>query len=169
MLLVKVVLVALLLLLIGDFLSTFIYHIPEHAFGKYHALVHHSNNRSFFRYAIVNKRPQALIIGFLAVVPYLLPIPWLWPISPGGVILGLLLAELHVIWRHSCEGKSQTPEAIARFCHYIYLTTPERHWLHHQDPMSAYGDIFTFYDRPAQAWLRFLNSCRELLPNFRNQ
>jgi sterol desaturase/sphingolipid hydroxylase (fatty acid hydroxylase superfamily) len=41
-------------------------------------------------------------------------------------------------------------------CNLFYITTPERHWLHHQDATVAYGDIFTFYDKPAQAWLRVL-------------
>jgi hypothetical protein len=69
-------LVALLLLLIGDFLSTFLYHVPEHIFGKFHSLVHHGKNRSFIHY--------------------------------------------------------------------------------HQNAKVAYGDIFTFYDRPARAWYRVL-------------
>ena len=157
MLLIQITVTALLLLLIGDFLATFVYHVPEHVFGKYHNLVHHSSERSFVRYAIKNKCPQALIIGFLAVVPYLLPIPWLWHISPLGVIFGLTLAEVHVIWRHSHKGKSTTPQIIIKICDFICLTTPERHWLHHKDAMTAYGDIFSFYDRPAQLWLQLLN------------
>jgi hypothetical protein len=154
----KIILVAFFLLLSGDFLATFAYHVPEHVFGKYHTLVHHSPQRSFIRYAIASKRPQALIIGFLGVAPYLIAAICLWPISAWGAILGLILAEIHVIWRHSSEGESKTPEAWVRFCQSIYITTPERHWLHHQDAMIAYGDIFTFYDRPARAWLQFLRS-----------
>lgn len=61
MLIIKIVVIILLLLLIGDFIATFLYHVPEHVFGKYHLIVHHSNNRSFIRYAIAKKRPQALI------------------------------------------------------------------------------------------------------------
>jgi sterol desaturase/sphingolipid hydroxylase (fatty acid hydroxylase superfamily) len=155
LLLIKTISVAVLLLLIGDFVATFFYHVPEHVFGKYHNIVHHSLNRSFVRYAIKNKRPQALIIGFLAVVPYLLPLPWLWQISPSGVILGLILAQLHVIWRHSTV---KTPVVIAQFCNLIQITTPERHNLHHEDMMSAYGDVFAFFDRPAQSWLQFLSN-----------
>lgn len=158
---IKVILVAFFLLLIGDFLATFLYHVPEHVFGKYHTRVHHSNNRSFIRYAIAYKRPQALILGFLGFAPYLVPAVFLGQISTWGVIIGLILAEIHVIWRHSTEGESKTPPRISRFCELIYITTPERHWLHHLDAMNAYGDIFTFYDRPAKAWLKFLTSLKE--------
>lgn len=159
----NIIVTAFLLLLIGDFLATFFYHIPEHVFGKYHNLVHHSSNRSFIYYAIVAKRPQALISGFLAFAPYLLLSSLLWQISPYGVIFGLILAEIHVIWRHSYEGQPKTSKAtpktpftIANLCQKLYITTPERHLLHHENTMNAYGDVFTFYDRPAQAWLQFL-------------
>jgi hypothetical protein len=158
---IQIILVAFFLLLIGDFLATFIYHVPEHVFGKYHTIVHHSPNRSFIRYAIASRCPQALIYGFLGFAPYLISLIFLWQISLGGAMLGLILAELHVLWRHSSEGESKTPPIIARFCSLICITTPERHWLHHKDSMSAYGDIFTFYDLPAQAWLKFLTSLRK--------
>ena len=55
MVIIKIVLVAWLLLLIGDFLSTFLYHVPEHIFGKFHSIVHHSKNRSFIHYAVFSK------------------------------------------------------------------------------------------------------------------
>jgi len=51
----KIFLVFLLFLLSGDFIATFFYHVPEHIFGQYHALIHHSSNRSFIYYALVNK------------------------------------------------------------------------------------------------------------------
>ena len=49
LLIIKVLVSALLLLLIGDFLATFLYHVPEHIFGKYHLIVHHNSDRSFIR------------------------------------------------------------------------------------------------------------------------
>ncbi|HBL11098.1 MAG TPA: sterol desaturase [Cyanobacteria bacterium UBA11162] len=152
----KAALVALLLLLLGDFISTFIYHVPEHVFGKFHSVVHHSKNRSFIHYAVLTKNPLVLIDGFLGVLPYLIFIPWFWKISAVGTLLGLLFGELHVIWRHVSILKWKTPEPIHLICNVLCITTPERHWLHHQDAHLAYGDIFTFYDQPAQAWLRFL-------------
>ncbi len=149
-------LVALLLLLLGDFISTFFYHVPEHVFGKYHSIIHHSKNRSFIRYAVLTKKPLVLIFGFLGIFPYLIFIPWFWRISPLGTILGLLFGELHVLWRHSSLPQWKTPEPVKRLCNVLCITTPERHWLHHRDPNAAYGDIFTFYDKPARAWLKTL-------------
>ncbi|MCA1991655.1 MAG: sterol desaturase, partial [Coleofasciculus sp. S288] len=144
-------LVAFLLLLSGDFISTFFYHVPEHAFGKYHSVIHHGQNRSFIRYAVIKKKPVALIFGFLSFLPYIIFIPGFWHLSPLGTILGLLLAELHVLWRHASLRKWKTPDLIRRICKFLCITTPERHWLHHQNANLAYGDIFTFYDKPARA------------------
>lgn len=149
-------LVTLFILLSGDFISTFGYHVPEHIFGKFHCLIHHSKNRSFIYYAVLNKNPLVLISGFFSALPYLIFIPLLWGISPIGSILGLVLAECHVIWRHISIAESSTPAWISRICETLCITTPERHWLHHVDANVAYGDIFTFYDRPAQAWYQFL-------------
>jgi hypothetical protein len=153
---INAVLVALLLLLLGDCISTFLYHVPEHAFGKFHTLVHHSKNRNFIHYAVLTKNPLVLIDGFLGALSYFIFVPWLWTLSPGGTILGLLLGECHVVWRHSSILNYQTPVLIRRICNLLWITTPEQHWLHHQDAMVAYGDIFTFFDQPAQAWLRVL-------------
>lgn len=148
--------VALLLLLIGDFLSTFLYHVPEHIFGKFHTLVHHSKNRSFIHYAVLTKNPLVLVDGLLGAVPYFIFVPWFWSVSPVGTLLGLLLGELHVVWRHISILNWKTPAPIMHICNLLWITTPERHWLHHQDANVAYGDIFTFYDKPAQAWFKFL-------------
>lgn len=165
MLIIKIVATTLLLLLIGDFIATFLYHVPEHVFGKYHLIVHHSNNRSFIRYAMAKKRPQALISGFLGFLPYIISLPCLWQISPLGVMLGLLLAEFHVIWRHSYagEGDVKTPPIIVSICQKSFITTPERHWQHHLDADMAYGDIFTFYDLPAQYWQKVLTNLHQQL------
>jgi hypothetical protein len=153
---ISIALVALLLLLFGDFISTFFYHVPEHVFGKFHTVVHHSKNRSFIHYAVLTKNPLVLLDGFLGALPYFVFVPWFWGISPLGTLLGLVLGELHVIWRHVSLLSWQTPKLIMHICNLFYITTPERHWLHHQDATVAYGDIFTFYDKPAQAWLRVL-------------
>jgi sterol desaturase/sphingolipid hydroxylase (fatty acid hydroxylase superfamily) len=152
----KIFCVAILLLLLGDFISTFCYHVPEHIFGKFHAVVHHSPNRSFVRYAISTKTPVALITGFFGAFPYLMFIPLFWIISPIGTILGLILAECHVEWRHVSLQKWETPTPVKRICKIFCITTPERHWEHHQNSRVAFGDIFTFYDKPAQAWFRVL-------------
>ena len=152
----KIIFVALLLLFIGDFLSTFLYHVPEHIFGKFHSLVHHSGNRSFLHYAVLTKNPIVLLDGMLGALPYFIFVPWLWQISPIGSVLGLILGELHVIWRHVSVIKWKTPAPILKICNALMITTPERHWLHHQDARIAFGDIFNFFDPPAQVWFKFL-------------
>lgn len=134
--LIKAALVALLMLLIGDFLSTFFYHVPEHIFGKFHTLVHHSKNRSFIHYAVLTKNPLVLLDGLLGAVPYFMFVPWFWAISPPGTVLGLLFGEFHVVWRHTSMLNYQTPVLIERLCNLLLITTPERHWLHHQDANS---------------------------------
>ncbi|WP_253274226.1 sterol desaturase family protein [Myxosarcina sp. GI1] len=154
--LLKTFSVALSILLIGDFLSTFLYHVPEHVFGKFHSIVHHGKNRSFIHYAVLTKNPLVLIDGFLGALPYFVFLPFSWQISPIGSLLGIILGELHVIWRHVSIINWQTPKAIAIACKLLFITTPEQHWLHHQDANLAYGDIFTFYDRPARVWMKFL-------------
>ncbi len=103
------------MLLIGDFLSTFLYHVPEHVFGKFHSIVHHGKNRSFIHYAVLTKNPLVLLDGFLGALPYFIFLPFGWQISPTGIILSLVLGELHVIWRHVSVMSWQTPKIIKRF------------------------------------------------------
>jgi hypothetical protein len=158
-----ILLTAFMLLLLGDFLATFGYHVPEHVFGKFHGIVHHSPNRSFLRYAIRTRTPLALIDGFLGAFPYLALIPLLWRWSPAGVVLGLTLAEAHVIWRHQFGPDYQTPHWLAQLCAVAGITTPERHLKHHQNARIAYGDIFAFYGPPARWWLKLLIGVRQQL------
>ncbi len=160
---IKEIAVALLLLLLGDFVATFGYHAPGHVFGKFHSIVHHSPQRSFVRYAIQHQKPIVLIDGFLGAFPYFLFVPWLWSLSNVGVALGLGLAELHVIWRHQFSPSYRTPGVIQKICKCLFINTPERHWLHHKNANLAYGDIFTFYGKPAQAWLKTLRWARKVL------
>ena len=145
-----------LLLLLGDFVATFCYHVPEHVFGKFHSIVHHSPNRSFVRYAIRTRQPVALLDGFLSAFPYFVFIPLLWHVSPWGVGLGLILAEMHVIWRHQFSPNYKTPGWLRNLCQVFGITTPERHWVHHRYAHRAFGDIFTFYGKPAEFWLKRL-------------
>jgi hypothetical protein len=145
-----------LLLLLGDFISTFLYHVPEHVFGKFHCLVHHSKNRSFLHYAVLTRNPLVLLDGFLGALPYFIFIPWLWQISPVGTIVGMILGECHVVWRHTTALGKVTPQWVQTVFDACQLTTPERHWLHHQNGNVAFGDIFNFYDAPARKWLHLL-------------
>lgn len=161
MLLIKIIFVAWLLLLIGDFLSTFFYHVPEHVFGKFHTIVHHGKNRNFIHYAVLSRNPLVLLDGFLGAVPYFIFIPLGWQISPVGTIFAIVLGELHVIWRHVSIINWQTPKLIILVCKLLFITTPERHWQHHQNANLAYGDIFTFYHVPAIAWMKLLQNLKK--------
>ncbi len=158
---VQTIVVTMLLLLIGDFLSTFFYHVPEHVFGKFHTLVHHGKNRSFIHYAVLSHNPLVILDGFLGALPYFIFVPFAWKISPIGTILALILGELHVIWRHVSIINWQTPRGIAFCCRLLFITTPERHLQHHQNAQLAYGDIFTFYHLPAIAWMQFLLNLKQ--------
>lgn len=155
------ILAALLLLVLGDLFSTFFYHVPEHVFGKFHAIVHHGKNRSFLHYAVLTRNPLVMIDGMLGALPYFIFTPWLWQLSPVGTIIGLLFGEFHVVWRHVSILKWKTPQPIQNLCNFLYITTPEKHWQHHQNAMVAFGDIFTFYDQPAREWLKLLRFLRK--------
>jgi hypothetical protein len=157
---IKATMTAGLLLLLGDFLSTFLYHVPEHVFGKFHTIVHHGKNRSFLHYAVLTKNPLVLLDGILGAIPYFIFIPWLWQLSPVGTIIGLLFGEFHVVWRHVSILEWKTPKPVEFVCKILSITTPERHWEHHRNAFAAYGDIFTFLDTPAQKWLTFLRFMR---------
>jgi hypothetical protein len=152
----KTIAIIFLLLSLGDFFSTFLYHVPEHVFGKFHIIVHHSKNRSFLYYAVLTRNPWVILDGTLGALPYFVFVPWLWQLSPLGTIVGMILGELHVVWRHSTATGYITPYWLQRLCKALYLTTPERHWLHHTNANVAYGDIFNFYDVPARYWLHYL-------------
>lgn len=156
MILLKFILVIYLLLLIGDFLSTFFYHVPEHVFGKFHNIVHHGKNRSFIHYAVISRNPLVLFDGFLGALPYFIFLPLGWHFSPAGTICAVVLGEFHVIWRHVSVLNWKTPKLIVIFCNLLFITTPERHFLHHQNSRKAFGDIFTFFHSPAIIWMKFL-------------
>ncbi|WP_008312125.1 sterol desaturase family protein [Leptolyngbya sp. PCC 6406] len=153
---IKALAAAGLLLLLGDFVATFCYHVPEHVFGKFHNIVHHSPRRSFVRYALRTRQPLALLDGFCSALPYFAFVPLLWLLSPWGIALGLLLAEGHVIWRHRFPPQYCTPDWLKILCRWIGITTPERHWIHHRYGYRAFGDIFSFYGKPAEMWLIWL-------------
>ncbi|MBH8550998.1 fatty acid hydroxylase [Nostocaceae cyanobacterium CENA357] len=152
--------VAWLLLFFGDFLSTFCYHVPEHVFGSLHLRTHHSWKKDFRHYAILTFNSQVLLDGILGALPYLIMAVLLWSFSPIGVIAGLLLGQFHVWWRHISVLGWQTPKLVNILCQLLFITTPERHWLHHHKTSLGYGDIFTFFEQPAQTWLRWLRLMR---------
>ncbi len=145
-----------ILLLVGDFTSTFIYHVPEHAIGRLHCRVHHESKQSFRHYAVLSSHPLVMLDGFLGAVPYFLVAIALYPFSSMGTLIGLLLGECHVVWRHTTRMGWQTPDWVQRCCHALCIVTPEEHWAHHENGAIAFGDIFIFFDWPAQQWLQTL-------------
>jgi hypothetical protein len=136
--------VAWLLLFFGDFLSTFFY----------------SWKKDFRHYAILTFNTQVLLDGILGALPYLLVAVVLWSFSPIGVIFGLLFGQFHVWWRHILVLGWQTPKPVTILCQLLFITTPERHWLHHQKTNLGFGDIFTFFEQPSKTWMRWLRLLR---------
>ncbi len=151
---------AWLLLFIGDFLSTFCYHVPEHVFGRLHLQTHHSAKKTFRHYAVLTFKRSVLLDGILGALPYLLLGATLWFVSPIGVLIGFVLGQFHVWWRHTCAMGWQTPKWAVALCNILFITTPEQHWLHHQKTTLSYGDIFTVFDQPARVWLSWLRFLR---------
>lgn len=154
------IVVAWCLLFLGDFLSTFCYHVPEHVFGHLHLQTHHAAKKNFRHYAVLSINVSVLLDGILGALPYLIVAFFLGKFSPIGVVVGLVLGQLHVWWRHISVTGWQTPAAIAKLCQVLLITTPEQHWLHHQKATMGFGDIFTCFDQPARAWLRVLRWLR---------
>jgi hypothetical protein len=151
---------ALLLLFLGDFLSTFCYHVPEHVFGHLHLQTHHTAKKNFRHYAVLTFNRAVLLDGLLGAFPYLALGTVLWFVSPVGVMIGLVLGQFHVWWRHTCAMGWQTHQWLIWLCKVLCITTPEQHWLHHQKITLSYGDIFTVFDQPAKTWFRWLRLFR---------
>jgi hypothetical protein len=119
---------AIVTLLVGDFVSTFFYHVPS-------------------------KDPSVLLDGFLGAVPYLAVAALLWRISWPGALLGLGLGQLHVWWRHTTDLGWRTPRWLKAALRLGGIVLPEDHDGHHRNPDIEFGDIFRFYDAPARALL----------------
>jgi len=156
----KAIAVAWLLLFLGDFFSTFCYHVPEHVFGTLHLRTHHASKKEFRHYAVLSPQISVLLDGILGALPYLLIAIILWPVSSVGVLGGLVFGQFHVWWRHTTVLGWLTPKPIDLLCQIFFITTPERHWLHHQKTHLGFGDIFTCFDQPAKIWLRWLRLLR---------
>jgi hypothetical protein len=153
-----------IVLLVGDFASTFLYHVPQHAWGKLHLRTHHDKRRSYWDHAVLSRDPQVLLDGLLGAMPYLALAVLCSRISIYGAVAGLLLGQLHVWWRHTTELGWRTPAWFVRVARGIGLVLPEDHDGHHRNPEIEFGDIFRFYDAPARATIAF---CRRLDPKRR--
>jgi hypothetical protein len=154
---------SLIVLLVGDFASTFFYHVPQHAWGKLHLRTHHDRRRSYWDHAVLSRDPQVLLDGFLGAVPYMILAALCARLSIAGAIAGLLLGQAHVWWRHTTELGWRTPDWFRRFARAIQLVLPEDHDGHHRNPEIEFGDIFRFYDVPARAMLVTLRAWSRIL------
>ncbi|MBC5809321.1 MAG: sterol desaturase family protein [Candidatus Eremiobacteraeota bacterium] len=150
-----------IVLVVGDFASTFFYHVPQHIWGKLHLRTHHDRSRSYWDHAVLSKDPEILLDGLLGALPYLLIAAALWPVSAwsaAGAVTGLLLGQGHVWWRHTVEIGWKSPAWLVRFARSTGLVLPEDHDGHHRNPDIEFGDIFRFYDVPARYALASVRS-----------
>jgi hypothetical protein len=148
----------LIVLLLGDLGSTFLYHVPQHVWGKLHLRTHHDRRRSYWDHAVLSRDPAVLLDGVLGALPYIVLAAVCAVISPVGAIAGLILGQLHVWWRHTTELGWKSPVWLLRLSRVIGLVLPEDHDGHHRNPEVEFGDIFRFYDAPARATIAWLRS-----------
>jgi len=151
-------LATLIVLVVGDFASTFFYHVPQHVWGKLHLRTHHDRRRSYWDHAVISRDPGVLLDGFLGAVPYMIVALLAARLSVGGAILALVLGQLHVWWRHTTDLGWKTPEPIRALARVTGLVLPEDHDGHHRNPEIEFGDIFRFYDAPARRVLALLRA-----------
>jgi hypothetical protein len=157
-----------IVMVVGDAASTFLYHVPQHAWGRLHLRTHHDRSRSYWDHAVLSKDPEILLDGLLGALPYIAIAALLWPLSPwaaAGASLGLLLGQIHVWWRHTTDLGWRTPPWAVRLAQALSVVLPEDHDGHHRNPDIEFGDIFRFYDAPARA---LLNAVRSLQRRRRN-
>jgi hypothetical protein len=152
-----------IVLVVGDFASTFFYHVPQHLWFKLHLRTHHDRSRSYWDHAVLSRDPEILLDGLLGALPYIViatGLCLLGPWSAAGAILGLLLGQGHVWWRHMTEIGWVSPPWLLRLSRTIGLVLPEDHDGHHRNPDVEFGDIFRFYDAPARAMLNYVRTAQ---------
>ncbi len=148
----------LFVLIVGDFVSTFLYHVPQHLWGKLHLRTHHDRSRSYWDHAVLSRDPSVLLDGLLGALPYIAIAAVIWPLSPSGAVVGLVLGQLHVWWRHTVDLGWVTPRWVVRISRPLGIVLPEDHDGHHRNPDIEFGDIFRFYDAPARALLNHVRA-----------
>src|ERR1700680_3687895 len=103
------ILAFLVVLIVGDFASTFFYHVPQHLWFTLHLRTHHDRRRSYWDHAVISNQPAVLLDGLLGALPYVLVAAAMWRWSWPGALLGLLAGQLHVWWRHTTDLGWRTP------------------------------------------------------------
>ena len=91
--LISGVVATLIVLVVGDFASTFFYHVPQHVWGKLHLRTHHDRRRSYWDHAVLSRSPEVLLDGLLGALPYIAIGCVLRTLSVAGAILGLCSAR----------------------------------------------------------------------------
>jgi Fatty acid hydroxylase superfamily len=150
-----------IVLVVGDLASTFLYHVPQHLWGKLHLRTHHDRSRSYWDHAVLSRDPEVMLDGILGAFPYVAiatPLFFLGPWSLAGALLGLLIGQLHVWWRHTTDLGWVSPPAVRRICTALQIVLPEDHDGHHRNPDIEFGDIFRFYDAPARALITYVRA-----------
>lgn len=151
----------LIVLVVGDFGSTFFYHVPQHVWGKLHLRTHHDRRRSYWDHAVLSRDPAVLLDGLLGALPYIVLAFALCFVSPAfavGAIGGLILGQMHVWWRHTTEIGWKSPGWLVRLARLTGIVLPEDHDGHHRNPEIEFGDLFRFYDPPSRALIAWLRS-----------
>ena len=152
------VVATLIVLVVGDFASTFFYHVPQHVWGKLHLRTHHDRKRSYWDHAVLSRSPLVLLDGLLGALPYIAIALLCASLSVPGAIAGLVLGQLHVWWRHTSELGWKSPAWLVRVARLTGLVLPEDHNGHHVNPEIEFGDIFRFYDAPARNTIAYLRA-----------
>ncbi len=147
---------AIIVLVAGDFASTFFYHVPQHLWFTLHLRTHHDRRRTYWDHAVISRDPAVLLDGFLGALPYVAIAALLWRISWQGALIGLALGQLHVWWRHTTDLGWQTPASLRKAARTFAIVLPEDHDGHHRNPATEFGDIFRFFDAPARALIAVL-------------
>jgi len=144
-------LAAIIVLIIGDFASTFLYHVPQHLWFTLHLRTHHDRRRSFWDHAVLSPDPAVLLDGLFGALPYIAVAGCVARLSWEGALLGLALGQLHVWWRHTTDLGWRTPAWLCAVARTLGIVLPEDHDGHHRNPDIEFGDIFRFLDGPARA------------------
>ncbi len=142
-----------MVLVVGDFASTFFYHVPQHLWFTLHLRTHHDRRRSYWDHAVLSRDPAILLDGLLGAIPYLAVAALVWQWSWPGALLGLAIGQAHVWWRHTTELGWKTPQNVRNVLNVLQIVSPEDHDGHHRNPDIEFGDIFRIYDAPARALL----------------
>lgn len=161
----EIVAATLIVLIIGDFASTFFYHVPQHLWFTLHLRTHHDRRRSYWDHAVLSFNGEVLLDGFLGAVPYLIVAALVFKLSWPGALIGLVLGQLHVWWRHTTELGWTSPAWVLAIARPLQIVLPEDHDGHHRNPDIEFGDIFRFYDAPARALIAKLAPTSRRLRN----